>query len=396
MKFKEKTILFTLAAIQFTHIMDFMIVMPLGPQLMRIFNINPQQFGFIVASYTFSAGIFGFLAAFVIDRFDRKKTLALCYAGFTLGTFACALASGYHFLLAARMITGAFGGIIGTMVLSIVGDVIPFERRASAMGIVMMAFSLASVFGVPFGLFLSNSFNWHAPFLFLGGAGLLVLFFVWRNIPSLTGHVKDAATRQNPFAMVLEIVSDKNHLIALSVMMLLMLGQFTVIPYISPYMVANVGFTEAQLPYIYLCGGLASMISMPLIGKLADRFGKIRVFTIFIFVSLIPIYMITNLPVVSLPVALAVTTAFFIVMGGRSIPATTMITAAVQQEHRGSFMSLNTSVQQLSAGLASFIGGMVIVKSSNGALEHYEMIGYLAIVSSLFCLFAARSLKARS
>ena len=171
MKFNEKTVLFTLAAIQFTHIMDFMIVMPLGPQLMRIFNITPQQFGFIVASYTIAAGIFGFAAAFFIDRFDRRKALLVCSSGFAIGTIACALSPGYEMLLLARMATGAFGGIIGTLVLSIIGDLIPFERRASAMGMVMMAFSLASVFGVPFGLFLSNQFNWHAPFLLLGGLG---------------------------------------------------------------------------------------------------------------------------------------------------------------------------------------------------------------------------------
>lgn len=396
MKFNEKTVLFTLAAIQFTHIMDFMIVMPLGPQLMRIFYITPQQFGFIVASYTIAAGIFGFAAAFFIDRFDRRKALLVCYSGFAIGTIACALSPGYEMLLLARMATGAFGGIIGTLVLSIIGDLIPFERRASAMGMVMMAFSLASVFGVPFGLFLSNQFNWHAPFLLLGGLGGVILFFIYRNIPSITSHIQHASVRQNPLVMVKEIVSDSNHLVALSVMLFLMLGQFTVIPYISPYMVSNVGFSESQLPYIYLAGGLASMISMPLIGKLADKYGKLRIFTIFIFASLIPIYLITNMQMVSLPVALAVTTLFFIVMGGRSIPATTMISAAVEPKNRGSFMSLNTAVQQLSAGLASFIGGLIMVKSSNGTMENYEIIGYIAIVSSMFCLFAARSIKTRS
>ncbi len=299
-------------------------------------------------------------------------------------------------LLLARMATGAFGGIIGTLVLSIIGDLIPFERRASAMGMVMMAFSLASVFGVPFGLFLSNQFNWHAPFLLLGGLGGVILFFIYRNIPSITSHIQHASVRQNPLVMVKEIVSDSNHLVALSVMLFLMLGQFTVIPYISPYMVSNVGFSESQLPYIYLAGGLASMISMPLIGKLADKYGKLRIFTICIFASLIPIYLITNMQMVSLPVALAVTTLFFIVMGGRSIPATTMISAAVEPKNRGSFMSLNTAVQQLSAGLASFIGGLIMVKSSSGVMENYEIIGYIAIVSSMFCLFAARSIKTRS
>jgi predicted MFS family arabinose efflux permease len=393
---KEKSVLFTLAAIQFTHIMDFMIVMPLGPQLMRIFGINPQQFGFIVASYTFAAGICGFMGAFLIDRFDRRKALMFCYAGFTIGTIACALAPSYHFLLAARMLTGAFGGVTGTLVLSIIADLIPFERRSSAMGIVMMAFSVASVFGVPFGLYLSSFFNWHSPFLFLGGMGVVVFYFISRNIPSLTAHINKSENKISPLDNVKEILSDRNHLAALLVMNLLMIGQFSVIPYISAYMVSNVGFTELQLPYIYLLGGLASMVSMPLIGKLADRYGKIRIFTIFIFVSLLPIYFLTHLQQAGLPIALTVTTCFFIVMGGRMIPATTMITAAVVPQKRGSFMSLNTAVQQLSVAAASFMSGLIITSGPGGVLMNYGTVGIIAICSSLVCLYTARTLRARS
>jgi|SRR5688572_4047839 len=391
----ERKILFTLAAIQFTHIVDFMIVMPLGPTLMRLFSINPQQFGFIVASYTFAAGLFGFLGAFVIDRFDRRHALMFCFLGFTLGTFACSMAQGYISLMAARMFTGAFGGIIGSLLLSIIGDLIPYERRAAAMGKVMMAFSIASVAGVPFGLFLSNIFSWHAPFIFLGCIAIIIFILIIKNIPSITSHIHQETFRDS-ISKVIEILKDGNHQKALLVMFLLVTGQFTVIPFISAYMVANVGFLESDIAYIYLLGGGASMISMPLIGKLSDRFGKIRIFTIFIFLSLIPIYGITNLNAASLWVALLVTTLFFVVMGGRSIPATTMISAAVVPDKRGSFMSLNTAVQQLSAGVASFVSGQILVKATGGEIMNYDLVGWIAIISSLVCLFTARTLKVRS
>jgi predicted MFS family arabinose efflux permease len=390
---KEKLILFVLAAAQFTHIVDFMIMMPLGPQLMRIFKISPQQFSLIVASYTFSAGIFGFLGAFIIDRFDRKTAFIFAYIGFTLGTLACGLATSYQFLLAARILAGAFGGILGALVLSIISDIIPAERRASAMGIVMTAFSAASVLGVPIGLWLANLYTWNAPFLFLAAFTTIIIASIFKIIPSLTAHLQSKANRPKPMEVITNITNDKNALRALLMMSLLIFGQFSIIPFLSPYMVYNVGFKESQLPFIYLCGGIGTIFTMPLIGRLADKYGRLKIFGYAIFLSAIPVLTITNLGSIPVYFALILTTLFMILVGGRIVPATTMVTSTVHPQNRGSFMSINSSIQQLSSGTAAFFAGLVIVKNADGSLQHYNWIGFFAVAAGFFSLYVAQKLR---
>lgn len=391
---KEILLLLTLALIQFTHIMDFMIIMPLGRQLMNIFEINPQQFGFIVSSYNITAGIVGFFGAFFVDNFDRKKLLLVCYLGFLGGTFACAFAPDYYFLLSARVLTGAFGGLLSTLILSIVGDAIPEERRATAMGFVTAGFSLASVFGVPFGNFLATQLNWHAPFLFVGLLGIIITIFAWFAIPSMNKHVTEKRLRPSPLQILKSVAQNINQRRALLLMSLLMLGQFTIIPFIAAYMESNVGFSQLQVTYIYLFGGLCTVFSSPLVGKFADKLGKKRVFNIFALLATIPLLIITHMGVVPIWVALLVTSLFFVIVTGRMIPAISMITSTALPKNRGSFMSFNSSVQQLSAGVAAFIGGAIVIENEAGKLEHYNIVGYIAVVSSLFAIYAASKIFA--
>lgn len=389
----ERRLLLTLAAIQFTHIVDFMIMMPLGPQLMRLMDISPEAFSMLVSSYTFSAGLFGFTGAFFLDRFDRRQAIQWIFAGFLLGTLACSFASGYQWLMAARILTGAFGGLLGTLILSIVGDAIPLERRSSAMGMVMAAFSVASIAGVPAGLWLSSRFSWHAPFLCLAMLGLAVQFAIWRFIPEMRTHIRQPAPPPNLKAPFLMVKKSGSMQWALLLQCFMMLGHFCLIPFLSPYMVSNVGFSEKELPLIYLLGGAVSIISLPLIGHLADRYGRYRVFVYGILLSAIPQLLITNMPPVALWMALSVTTLFFITTGGRTIPGSTMITSAVNPAQRGSFMSLNIAVQQLSSGAAAYIGGLMIVKEESGRLLNYDKVGAMAICFSLCCLYIARKIK---
>jgi predicted MFS family arabinose efflux permease len=376
--------------------MDFMVIMPLGPQLMRIFSITPAQFGFLVSSYTFAGGLFGLIGALFIDRFDRKKALLFSFLGFIAGTFACSVAPGYEALLISRCITGSFGGILGSLVLSVVGDLIPMERRAAAMGKVMMGFSVASVLGVPFGLYLANLFGWHITFVFLGCISLPVAFGIIRFMPAMDGHMDHGSEKVNAFRALISILSDRNHQFALSVMFTLMFAQFFIVPFISPYMVANAGMKEGELPFIYMFGGLATMVMLPWTGRLADKYGRLRVFTIFSISSLAVILVLTHLPPVPVYVALTVTTLFFISVSSRGVAATTMISTAVNQSERGRFMSLNAAVQQISAGLASWIGGFVIVKLPDGSLGSYGTLGWMAVGSGLVCLALSRQIKARS
>ncbi len=374
-------------------------MMPLGPQLMRLFDITPQQFSFLVSSYSFSAGGAGILVAFLIDRFDRKSALKVIYIGFTIGTLACAFAPSYEILLLTRSVAGAFGGVLGALILSIVSDAIPIERRAAGIGFVMAAFSVASVFGVPFGLYLASLFSWHAPFLFLGGFSILVTIFIFSYVPPMTDHLRGEHSSQNPLEIIKRILGRRNPLIGLLFTSILMFGHFTIIPFIAPYMVGNVGFTEQELTYIYLVGGGLTIFSSPLVGKMADRYGKIKIFTVFGLLVLVPIYIITNLEPIPLWQALVVSGLFFIMANGRMVPSTTMVTSVIKPENRGSFMSIRSSVQQISSGLAAMLAGTLIsetpsiVTSGAKALLGYEKVGYIAIFFSLIALLVAQLLR---
>ncbi len=390
---KERIILYLLAAAQFTHIVDFMIVMPLGPQLMRLFEINPQQFGMIVSSYTISAGIVGFFGAFLIDKFDRKKALLVVYIGLTLGTLACATANDYYFLIITRCLTGAFGGIQSALVLSIIGDVFPESRRGSATGIVMASFSLAAVLGVPLGLFLATQFTWHTPFYMLGGLGIIISILILLLIPNMKQHIEIGSPKPNPLSILTNIWQDKNQLRAPITMFFLIIGQFSVIPFISPYYVSNVGITEIQLTLVYLLGGGATMFTAPIIGRLSDKYGKPTAFTIIGLLSTAPLLLTTHLGSVHIIIALIVSTSFFILISGRMIPFMAMITSVVKPNQRGGFMSINFSVQQLSAGLASLVSGVIITEANTGELLNYNYVGYLAIATSLIAIFLGRKIK---
>ncbi len=388
---KEKLLLYTLATIQFTAIMDFMIVMPLGPQLMRLFDINPSQFGIIVSSYTFAAGFTGLVGAFFIDRFDRKTALLFNYIGFSIGTILCALAPTYEWLVAARIVTGLFGGVMGALVMSIVGDVVPEFRRATAMGIVMASFSVASIFGVPFGLFLANWAGWHMPFYFLGFMGLIVSGIIYKIVPSVNTHL--TKERPSPIQVLKNVFGSTPQVRALMFMFVLVLGQFSVIPYISPYLVANVGFPESNLTYMYLLGGCATIFTSPFIGRMADKYGKPKIFTIMALLSIIPLITTTHMPHAPVWVVLTFSTLFFVFISGRMVPSMALITSTVPPQHRGSFMSINSSAMQLGSGVASFLSGMVIAKAPTGEILNYSFVGYGSVAFTLLAIFLALKIK---
>lgn len=385
--------LITLALIQFTHVMDFMIIMPMGNQLMDIFQIGPSQFGHIVSSYNVTAGLVGFAGAFFVDNFDRKRLLRWMYVGFLLGTLACAFAPGYEWMLLARVLTGAFGGLLSTLMLSIVSDAIPLARRASAMGIVTSGFALASVFGVPFGSFLASEFNWHAPFLFIAAIGLFIQIGLQVFVPPMNSHIQSRNDRPNPLKVLVNLSRNINQRRALFLMSMLMFSQFTLIPFIAPYMELNVGFTRDQVNLIYLFGGLCAVFTAPLVGRLADRIGRQKVFLLFATFTLIPVLLITHMGMIGVPLALIVTSSFFVAVNGRVVPAMAIITSTTEPQSRGSFMSFNSSVQQLSAGLAAYIAGSIVTKNPDGSLGHYSTVGWIAFVAGLVCMYAATRIK---
>jgi len=393
---KERLLLLLLAITQFTHIVDFIIVMPLGAQFMEVFGINPTQFSWIVSVYALAAGVMGLLGAMFIDRFDRKKVLLACYLGFTLGTFACSFASSFIFFLLARAFTGLFGGIISALVLAIVADITPLERRGQAMGLIMTAFSVASVIGIPVSLWLAAYFNWQAPFIVIGSIATIMMLLLYRLMPSMTKHLQVGSIQEAPIQALKNIAQDKNQVRALFFSNILILGHFTIIPFLVPYMELNIGFSQFEIPYIYFAGGLLTAILLPLSGKLSDKFGHIKVFTISSIFALFSIYAVTNLPPVSLTIALLVTSSYFVVSSGRNVPATTMVTAVVSSKNRASFMSVRSSVNEFALFLGSLIAGAIIETNEDGSLLHYEYVGYVAIFMSILSIIISRQLKLKA
>ncbi|MFO1313842.1 MAG: MFS transporter [Burkholderiales bacterium] len=389
---REVVLLTTLAAVQFTNILDFMILMPLAPQLMRLFEIGPREFGLLVSAYTFAAAASGFLAAFRIDRFGRKRALLAMYAGFIVATALCGLAPAYEWLLAGRIVAGAFGGVIGALAFTIIADVVPYTRRARATSFLSAAFSMAAVMGVPVGLWFAAHYSWRAPFLALAGLALAAWLIAARVVPSLDAHVS-ASERRRAVAQMRAVFGVGNHLRAFAFMIALMTSVFVVVPFIAAYNVANVGVLETELPYLYFAGGLATLFTAPLIGSLADRFGKRRVFTVLALLSLIPIVAMTHLPKVALAAALAVNVLFFVLVPGRFGPAMALVTGSVAPRLRGSFMSFNGAVQQLGAGGASLVAGLVIGRDAGGALTGFDWAGWCSVAATLCAIGLARSIR---
>ncbi|TDO28486.1 MFS transporter [Sediminibacterium goheungense] len=390
MNWKERILLILMASVNFTHILDFMVMMPLGNFLMPYFKITPGQFSVIVASYSISAAVSGFAAAFFVDGYDRKKVLLFGYTGFVIGTICCGIAPTYLLLLAARITAGLFGGLIGAQVLSIVADSFPYEKRGQAMGILFSAFSLASIVGVPAALYLAGWTGWHTPFLAIGGLGVIIILLLSRYLPAMSAHIHGARTK--PVTMLKNVVSSRKQLVALGLSGALMLGHFLIIPFLNPYMEFNVGFTDTQRNMIYMVGGLATFFTSPLIGKLADKYGKHNTFMVFALISLIPIFLITNMPAIKYYYVLMVTGIWFVLSTGRGIPAQAIISNVVPAEQRGSFMSFNGSIQQLFSGIASLIAGAIVISKPDHTIVHYSWVGYLSIAIVLCSVFIARKL----
>ncbi len=389
---KERSILFLLAGMNFTHILDFMIMMPLSNYLITDLGISPFQFSLLVAAYSISAFFSGLAIATFIDRFDRKKPLLIAYTGFLLGTVACGFAPSFGLLLAARIVAGLFGGIIGAQVFAIVGDMFNYERRGRAMGIVMGGFAAASILGVPLSLYVTNIFkhNWHLPFLLIGAVALILIPFIIRIIPHMTSHIKKPDDDESLFTALIKVSKIPIQRSALAFSGLLMMGHFLIIPFINPYLEFNKGFSKNDIPAIYLVGGAASLAAAIYLGRVADKKGKLSIFSLSVIFSLFMVLIITRLPSVAFPVVLLFFALWFIVATGRIVTAQAMITEVVQPEQRGSFMSINGSVQQLGSGLAALCAGVIVRTEKSGRIAHYEWVGYLSIAVLVFSLLFAR------
>ncbi|MGC4038933.1 MAG: MFS transporter [Chitinophagaceae bacterium] len=381
----DKFIIAILALLQFTIILDFMVLSPLGAMLLEKLNVSTSQFGIVVSAYAFSAGISGLLSAGFADKFDRKKLLLFFYTGFLAGTLLCAIAPNYHFLLIARIVTGIFGGVIGSVSFAIISDLFKMEVRGRVMGFVQMAFAASQVLGLPIGLVLANHFGWHAPFWMIEGFGVLMGIIILIYMKPVTAHLL-IKTEKNPFQHLLHTVSNRNYLRAFLATTLLATGGFMLMPFGSAFGIHNLGLTMAQLPVLYGITGAFSILIGPMAGKLSDKIGKYPIFVIGSIIGMIMVAVYTNLGVTPLWVIIALNVLLFVGISTRMISSSALMTAVPEPKDRGAFMSINASVQQIAGGVASAIAGLIVVQSKDGLLHHYNWLGFVVMGTMLITI----------
>jgi predicted MFS family arabinose efflux permease len=376
-----------LALAQFTIILDFIIMSPLGAILMPSLNITAGQFGVAVSAYAFSAGLSGILAAGFADRFDRKRLLLFFYVGFTLGTLLCAVAQSYHVLLLGRIVTGLFGGVIGSVVLAIITDLFSLHLRGRVMGFVQTAFGASQVLGIPAGLFLANHWNWHVCFAAIVGLSIVAIVVITFTMRPVDAHLREKPD-SNPFRHLIATVGQPHYTLAFAVTTLLATGGYMLMPFGSAYTVHNLGIDIGYLPTMYLVSGLFSIVMGPVVGRATDAFGKYPTFVFGSVVSVIMVLIYTHLGQVSLTTAIVVNVLMFVGIFSRMIPAQALMSAIPERSQRGSFSAVSASLQQVSGGLGSVLAAVIIAQEADGSLIHFDRLGYVVVASSILSVIA--------
>ena len=392
---RERRLLWLLALTQFTLIMDFMVMMPLGPQIMEAFKIGPAAFATAVSVYSWCAGLSGLLAATYIDRFDRRRLLLVMYAAFVLSNLACALAPNYGWLLGARAFAGISGGVIGSLVMTIIGDVIPAERRGAATGTVMTAFSIAAVAGVPAGVLLGAHFGWASAFYLLVALSAMAWIACVNLVPPLREHL---ATAPAPISQTLpalwSLTRQPNHLRAFLLTFTMMVSHMMVIPFIAPTLVANHGVSPGQLAWIYMAGGAATFFTARAIGRLSDSYGKHKMFCVLGALSIAPILFLTYMPNLPYLAILAFFPCFMVLISGRMIPMQALLTTVPEPAKRGAFLSLNNAIQSVGTGCGAWRGGLLLTNTADGHIVGYGINGLVAVAIVVLGLFWVYTVKA--
>lgn len=376
-----------LALTQFTVVLDFMVMSPLGDLLMKSMNLTTKQFGFAVLSYGISAGISGLLTAGFADSFDRKKLLLFFYIGFIIGTLFCGLATSYPLLIAARVFTGIFGGVIGSISMAIVADLFSFQQRGRVMGFMQMGFGASQVLGIPIGLAIANKLGWQAPFFMIVGLAAIIWLVVMIKMKPITKHL-EIRHKKNAFEHLMHTLAKREYRIGFLATAFLSLGGFMIMPWGSAYAINNLHLTKEQLPSLFMVAGISSLIIMPLIGKLADKMNKFTLFALASVWMMVIVMVYTTLTPVPLWVVMVVNVLMMIGIMSRMVPSMALTTALPEMQDRGAFMSINSSLQQMAGGLAAGVSGLIVFQASNTSpIEHFDTLGWVMVGITVVCIF---------
>jgi predicted MFS family arabinose efflux permease len=382
----QKFAVFILAITQFTVILDFMVMSPLGDILMKSLSLKPTHFGLVVSAYAFSAGISGLLTAGFADKFDRKKLLLFFYFGFIAGTFLCGIVNSYYLLIAARIITGLFGGVIGSISMAIVADLFTLQQRGRVMGFIQMGFGASQILGIPIGLYLANAWGWHAPFIWVGGMAGIVAFFIAVKLKPITKHL-EVQQDKSPFEHLKHTIAKKDYRIGFTATALLSVGGFMMMPFGSAFAINNLHITQHQLPMLFMIAGFATLLVMPLVGKLSDTVEKYKIFVGASIWTIIMVAIYTNLGITAFGLVAVANVLMMMGVMGRMVPSSALVTSIPEMQDRGAFMSINSSLQQIAGGVAAaFAGTIVVQKDKFSPLEHYDTLGIIIICISILTI----------
>ncbi len=383
----QKIIILLLAILQFTIVLDFMILAPLGDILMKSMNMSTKQFGTVVSAYAISACISGIFAAGFADKFDRKKLLLFFYAGFILGTYFCAISYNYETLFIARIITGLFGGVIGSISMAIITDIFSIHQRGKVMGFVQMAFGGSQILGIPIGLVLANYWSWHATFYMVLILAILLGIALVIKLNPLTEHLK-LINNKNALQHLLQTIKKKDYRIGFLATALLSMGGFMIMPFSTAFIVNNIHIAQSQVAIIFFFTGIFSIIIMPIVGKLSDKYDKLMIFGIGTIIAIVMVVIYTHLSPVPIWLVIIVNIVLFIGIMSRMVPATALNSAVPDAYDRGAYMSINSSLQQFAGGIAALFSGLVVVqKSKNSPIENFDVLGYVMVVLMLMCFY---------
>jgi predicted MFS family arabinose efflux permease len=383
----QKFIIVILALLQFTIILDFMVISPLGDILMKTLDMTTSNFGVVVSAYAFSAGISGLLAAGFADKFDRKKILLFFYTGFILGTLCCAFSTSYTMLLAARIITGLFGGVIGSVSLAIMTDLFAINQRGRVMGFIQMAFATSQILGIPIGLYFANLWGWHSSFLMIVVLALAILIAVVFKMKPVDKHL-ELQSDKNAFLHLWHTLQNGNYRIGFSAVAILSVGGFMLQPFGSAFLVNNIHITQQQLPIIFFFTGIAVLFIMPVIGKLSDKINKFALFAAGSVLSIIMVIIYTNLSPIPMWEIIVINMILFMGIMSRMVPATTLNTGIPEMKDRGAYMAITSSMQQIAGGIAAVCAGLVVhQQTKTSPLENYNILGYVIAVVTLCSIF---------
>jgi predicted MFS family arabinose efflux permease len=383
----QKTVIFILAITQFTVILDFMVMSPLGDFMMKSLSLKPSAFGIAVSAYAFSAGISGLLTAGFADRYDRKKLLLFFYTGFIIGTIFCGIATTYYELVAARILTGLFGGVIGSISLAIITDIFTLKQRGRVMGFVQMGFGASQVLGVPVGLYLANKWDWEAPFLLVAAIAIVIAVLILTKLKPLTAHLQTQHSR-SALGHLWNTLANRNYRTGFAATALLSIGGFMMFPFGSAFAINNLKITPEELPVLFFLSGVTSLVVMPFVGRLSDKISKMKIFAAASVLMMVMCISYTNLS--ATPFWIVVIFNILMMMGimSRMIPFSALVSAVPEMSDRGAFMSVNSSLQQIAGGIAAAVAGMIVVqKNASAPLEHYNIVGYVVVVISLLSIF---------